>query len=176
MRKNRATSRAPTRKASEGYPRDMGRAIHRYGVFQDRDAREIGVFHRSLQIPEAVVPLGPAVNVLYRSDKWNDGTHNYIHEFSNGVRAYKPIEGGEGRIKAVPRTFRSAKTLTLLGKCLGFTYLEGDDKIESHTKRPYPELYCVPSGRCLLVIHGKRKLLGMLWGGKMRIEARGIVD
>jgi hypothetical protein len=67
--------------------------------------------------------------------------------------------------------------LTLLGQCLGFAYYdpESDQEIEAKVTQPFPELYSIPSGKALLVIQSKRTVLALIWGGRLGVEARGIV-
>ncbi len=158
----------------------MSRAIKKYVDFHQHEPRRIGDFHASLVIPARAVCVGPALDVLYRSDKLNpetgedEGWIDYIHEHDKGVHIY--LGDGEGPERAVPQFIRAAKELTWLGDCLGLRYRdhEGHDA-EMKGTRPLPELYTTPNGRALLVIQGKRKLLAMVWGGRLGVEPRGIV-
>jgi hypothetical protein len=76
----------------------------------------------------------------------------------------------------VPAFIRDADSLVLLGDCLGFTYEnEYGEAIEASATNPLPELYTIPSGRALVVVQSKRTVLALLWGGKLGVEARGIV-
>ena len=76
----------------------------------------------------------------------------------------------------MPARIRNAETLTALGLCcLGFSYDSGDGVVEAKVTKPYPELYTIPSGHALIVVQAKRKVLALIWGGKLRVERRGIV-
>ena len=41
-------------------------------------------------------PIGEAVLIVYRSDKWNEGDHDYIHFFESRPQVYRMKEGGRG--------------------------------------------------------------------------------
>lgn len=165
------------------------KAISMFRRFHTREWRGEGDFHRDLEIPDVVVQLGPAINVLYSSDKLNptdgqdEGWIDYIHEHSSGVHAYRPARGAAdrdartlGHEKLVPTWIRKVDQLTWLGKCLGFAYRdENRRKCEAKGTNPLPELYTIPSGKALLVIQGKRSILAIIWGGKLGVERRGIV-
>lgn len=157
------------------------RALRKYLEFHQQEPRKVGQFHRDLKIPETATLVGDAVNVLYRSDKLNpttledEGWIDYIHDHEGGVKVYRCDEP-DGIRTRVPSKFRGATELTWLGDCLGFAFRDFDGKeVEAKGEAPLPELYTVPSGRCLLVIQGKRKILAMIWGGRLGVEARGIV-
>jgi hypothetical protein len=119
--------------------------------------------------------------VLYRSDKLDPETGrqprkpiDYIHEHDGGVHVYRT----DGRADTeVPRFISGAKELVLLGQCLGFAYedVDGGEEVEAQVRTPYPDLYTIPSGRALLVIQGRRSVLAIIWGGRLGVEARGIV-
>ena len=38
--------------------------------------------------PAHASALGPAGHIVYRTDKWGDGKHDYIHEFGPGTAVY----------------------------------------------------------------------------------------
>jgi hypothetical protein len=65
-----------------------------------------------------------------------------------------------------------------LGKCLGYDFRDpkypDDDPIQAVAQDPLPELYCIPSGKVLLVVQDKRQLLAAIWGGALGVFARGI--
>ena len=155
------------------------KAIRMFRRFHTRDWRGEGDFHPDLTIPDTAVRLGRAKNVCYRSDKLNpedgrdEGWIDYIHEHDAGVHVYCPVgrgSGGEG-ITTVPAWIRNVDQLTWLGQCLSFAYDGGEAKATA----PLPELYAIPSGKALLVIQSKRRLLALIWGGQLNVERRGIV-
>lgn len=160
----------------------MSSAAKMYVAFHQHAPRETGSFHRELVIPGRAVCVGDAVNVLYRSDKLNpttgedEGWIDYIHDHKKGVQVYRCDPGAHGTEHAVPAWLRDVHELSWLGDCLGFAFKDGDGReVEARGVKPLPELYTIPSGRALLVIQGKRKLLAMIWGGRLGVEPRGIV-
>ena len=154
-----------------------------YTRFNGHEPLDIGEFKSSFRIPSLVALAGPAVNVLYRSKK-NDPTTgaqtkraiDYIHDHDKGVNVYRTDAAfrGEG-VRAVPKFISGARELVLLGQCLGFAYRDGDEEVEAEPTRPYPELYTIPSGRALLVVQNKQRVLALIWGGRLGVESRGIV-
>ncbi len=160
----------------------MTRAVTKYRAFHQQDPRKVGEFHRDLVIPDVAMCVGDAVNVLYRSDKLNpttgedEGWIDYIHDHGAGVKMYRTDRTAEGVMRTVPAMLVRATELYWLGDCLGFEYKEEiTKKVEAKGTKPLPELYAIPSGRALLVIQGKRRLMAMIWGGKLGVEPRGIV-
>jgi hypothetical protein len=151
-----------------------------YRTFHQNDPKRI-TKSSSLRVPKQARLVGDALEVLYRSDKRDPSTGkqprkpiDYIHEHDEGVKVYLP----DGRADTdVPDFIHTTTELVLLGDCLGFTYYdeEGDQEIEAQVSRPLPELYTIPSGRALLVIQNKRTILAIIWGGRLGVEARGIV-
>lgn len=158
-------------------------AIEMYARFQGHEPRKLGRFFSGFKIPLAVSYAGPAFNVMYRSDKNDPSTGkpvkkpiDYIHDHEKGVNVYR-CDGKAGPADvAVPAFIRDVDALVLLGDCLGFTYEdENGDAIEAAPTNPIPELYTIPSGKALVVVQSKRKVLALIWGGKLGVEARGIV-
>lgn len=167
----------------EPLPRDFRRAAERFAAFTEFTPDEIGEFGTNVQIPREVYDVGEADWVSYRSDKWGDGWHNYIHDHDPGVRTclIQPPAHLPCRLRTVPSFLRNAESFTMLGGCIGFGFCAADWMRESwdeefvYKKREKVELYCTPNGRALLVIVNKRKLVAMMWGGKLDVENRGIV-
>ncbi|HWW61202.1 MAG TPA: hypothetical protein VN181_07535 [Thermoanaerobaculia bacterium] len=159
-------------------------AVDKYVEFHRLDPRKIGSFPASFVIPERMSEIGVAKAIMYRSDKVDPETLrrprsavNYIHEHDAGVVTYVPAADAprDARAVTVPSEFRNVAALTRLGQCLGFYYLdENGDKREASAARPLPDLYTVPSGKCLLVIQSRREVLAMSWGGGLGVFARGI--
>lgn len=139
----------------------------------------------SFRIPKSVKLKGKGVHVLYRSRKFNpityanEGAHNYIHDHKAGVNVY--FCDGSG--KKVPSAVARAEELVYLGKCLGFAYKDAKGKLVEYECDPRSvEWYAVPNptqlcpeGHALLVVEKKQKVVAMIWGGKLRVEPRGIV-
>jgi hypothetical protein len=124
--------------------------------------------------------MGPALYVLYRSAKLDPLTYakpkkpiDYIHKHKAGVKVYR-VDTDDGPERVVPQYIHSPTALVLLGKCLGFGYTDYDgDDVDAECKGP--ELFSIPSGKALLVIEKRRKVVALIWGGKLRVEPRGIV-
>lgn len=158
-------------------PSDFNDAVEGYRTFQKLEPREIGVF-RGLRFPPRLTHCGEAIHILYRSDKWENKNHNYIHEHDSNVMVCRPDSGG-GPFLSVPHFITDAKTLYRLGECQGFRYKDHDDElVDAKVKRPYPELYTVPSGKALLVIETDRnpaRLAAAIWGGGLDVKDVGIV-
>lgn len=159
------------------------KALRMYRGFHQLEPKKLGDFHPDLVIPDVCVCVGDALHVLYRSDKLNpetgedEGMIDYIHEHGRGVRIYRCDNGAEGEITTVPAWIRNTKELVKLGDCNGFAYADiaGGKKRRANATPPYPELYTTPSGKCLLVIQSKKRLLALIWGGRLGVEPRGIV-
>lgn len=157
--------------------------VRKYVEFHQFSPRKIGRFHSSFEIPREAKLAGPAVNVLYHSDKLNpttledEGWIDYIHEHEAGVNLYRTDAGFDGPIRKVPRRIWNAPSLVRLGDSLGFAY-EGEDGklVEGKAKKPLPELYTTPDGKALIVVQSKRRVLALIWGGRLGVEARGIVN
>lgn len=171
------------RPAKRTIPSEAEEAVDKYVEFHRLDPRKIGTFPESFVIPARMAELGTANAVMYRSDKVDPETlrrpaHavDYIHEHDAGVMTYVRAADAPGaRSVAVPPEFRDVAALTRLGKFLGFFYIDGaGEKQEARATQPLPDLYTVPSGKCLLVIQSRREVLAMSWGGGLGVFARGI--
>lgn len=162
----------------------LNRAIDKYIEFHQYEPKRIGQFSRNFFIPPEIVCVGDAVHVMYRSGKKDPETlikpprpRNYIHDHKPGVKLYRTDRSAEGVHKKVPNYILNSEALYLLGECLGFCYEDYDGEVvDAECKNPKPELYAVPPhGKALIVIQNKSKVLAMMWGGKLIVEARGIV-
>jgi hypothetical protein len=169
----------PSRASSAPNP-DRAAAIEKYEEFSKFAPKKVGEFAASFKLPKRVRCVGEAKSVLYRSDKVDPASGrdpgrgiDYIHEHEGGVNLY--VCSGDLDTD-VPDRITKVTALTKLGTCLGydFTY-KGGEKGEAKAKRPMPELYCTPDGKCLLVIQDKKTVLAMMWGGSLGVEDRGIV-
>jgi hypothetical protein len=159
-------------------------AVAKYEEFHRYKPTEIGEFHADFVIPKTVLRVGPAKYTTYRSAKVDPATLkkprapvNYIHEHDAGVEVYLQVEADEqfdGVKVYVPEKFRNVDSLVCLGQNLGYAFKYDGEVIEAEGVDPLPELYCVPSGECLLVIQDKREVIAMIWGGGLGVFARGI--
>jgi hypothetical protein len=140
------------------------------------------------RMPTHAVCLGKAVHVLYRSGKVDPETGkkprtpvNYIHEHDAGVHLYEVDSEFAGEEVEVPSEVREETDvgdtmLVLLGDCLGLAFKSEDDGEEyEFDLGKGVELYCVPSGKALVVVQDKREILYLVWGGALGVEPRGIV-
>ncbi len=147
--------------------KDLLKAASKFAEFHDFEFKS--VYDSALKIPTTATCLGKAITTYYQSNKWGDGMQRYMHNHEAGVKVYVP----RGSVN-VPQRIYSVDTLTLLGKSLGFDYID-EDGDELETKVPQgSELYCIPSGKALLIIQNKNKIIAMMWGGKLRVEDVGI--
>lgn len=159
----------------------MSRAVRKFADFHARDPRKVTETGAAFKIPSTAILVGHAVNVMYRSDKLNPTTHedegwiDYIHDHEKGVNVYRTDRAANGPERAVPAWIRDCTELTWLGDCLGFTYKGDEHEEEAKGTKPLPGLYSTPNGKALLVIQGKAKVLAIIWGGRLGVEARGIV-
>src|ERR1043166_4603226 len=130
-------------------PRDFKKALDQYENFHRLPPKEVGTFN-GLVIPSTCVVVGEATDILYRSDKWENKNHDYIHDHKPGVNVGR-FDTGTYKSVAVPSFITRATTLYKLGLCLGLSFSNFDgEPMEARVKRPYPELYAVPSGKALL--------------------------
>lgn len=156
---------------SDNLPHDLDEGVWKFLKFHQLDPREVGTFSPAMRIPERVGCGGKMEWIAYRSTKWENRSHNYIHEHGGGVHIY----GGGGTLRT-PQFICKVQTLVRLGHCLelGFCNEEGES-VEMKTTRPQPELYCIPSGKALLIVDGKRRIEALIWGGGLHVTERGIV-
>lgn len=160
---------------------DHDQSLAIYEGFHRFAPRKVGEFHPSFKLPSKANKQGPAVDVLYRSNKVDPETLtkprrsiDYIHEHdSRGVHTYLPR--GPGDVVEVPTWIRNANSLAKLGDCLGFKFKRAGQVVEAVGKTPLPELYCTSNGKCLVIVQDKRDVLALVWGGKLDVEPRGIV-
>lgn len=152
-------------------------AVQKYEEFWRRPPTKIRDFPASFRIPETVECLGTGVHVLYESTKVDPSTLKrprgpvaYIHTHDAGVKVYVP--GGDVE---VPTFIGGAQALVELGQCLGFRYKDTDGTHDAEGTYPLPDLCCTVDGRALLVVQSRRKVLALIWGGGLGVEARGIV-
>lgn len=160
------------------------RGLQMYETFHAREPRKVGRFPSSFEIPDEICVVGRAIHVAYRSDKRDPETGiipskpvDYIHDHEKGVVVALTSDDRAGEWRRTPASIADVDTLVYLGKCLEFKYrLRGGDEVLAEGRRPMPLLYATPAGKALFVVeHDKRKLLAVIWGGKLRIEWRGIV-
>lgn len=178
---------------------DLDGAMKRYEIFHEK--APIRVVDLDHDIPTSWSPVGDALSVMYRTDKWkadgNDIDYKHLHdegddkpyEFRKGVRFYEPASevrkstvGGKRRQEAPAQRLPVAVpgAITLLGYCLGFFVKRYDDEeiYEVNPRGCY--LFSSPSGNLLLIYSPDRQpdgssgFLGAMAGGKLRVLKDGI--
>jgi len=182
-----------TKRKAAVIPPGATAAVDKYVEFHRFGPRQIGEFPSSFAIPSRMYRAGTSKWVTYESSKVDPETLvrpkrpvSYIHEHDAGVTTYLTTAGGldlELERVDVPAAFRGTQALTRLGLCLGFCFVDpAGNKREARGVRPFPVLYTVPSGRCLIVLelHQERgvihdaDVIAMMWGGGLGVFARGI--
>ncbi len=161
-------------------------AVEKYREFHRLEPNEVGAFDRDFVIPKAVRVMGAARAVYYRSRKVDPETLkrprrpvNYVHQHEDGVMAYATIGGPldlpDSDVVSVPGWLVEVDHLVLLGECLGLIFEDDQGEIEVGVDDPLPMLYTIPSGKALLVVEGKHRVVALVWGGDLGVEGRGIV-
>jgi hypothetical protein len=154
----------------------INRAEDIFTQFHARDPKNVGKF--PFEVPSSIYHVGPCQWVTYRSDKWNDGTHDYVHEITSFPRVkccLVKLEGLSGNRIAVPKKIQGTQTLTQIGlKSLGIGFVD-DDGQEMEISTPNSAWYWSSKGKALLCVQKKRRLVAIIWGGKLDVEPRGIV-
>ena len=166
------------------HPKDLEQAVKLYTDFHRFEPRDINTFHKDFFIPHEGVMVGPALMVLYTSDKVDpyslvppDKPEHYYHEHKDGVKVVRfDAPDDEGPIKKIPKRICGVGSLTRLGRCDGFFYLNQDDEEVAAECTGNVELYATPNGKALLVIDKKKDVVAAIWGGKLDVEPRGIVN
>jgi len=165
--------------------RDIDAAMDRYKTFHAKDP--IRVAELDHELPTRWKPVGDALAVMYRTDKWkrdgNDEDYKHLHdkaddkpyEIRKGVRIYEPVRSG-GSGLPVPRP----QAVTLLGYCLG-VFVRKDDDGEIYEANPRGcYLFSSPSGDMLAIYSpheqsdGSSGFLAVMAGGNLRVLKDGI--
>ena len=120
-------------------PKDLEHAAKKFAEFHKRDPETFQEL-RLARLPKELPHVGDAAFVSYRSDKWDEGTHDYWHDHEADVKTCIP--GKKGPFVKVPSALQKTDVLVRLGDCLGFGYTDhAGDLIEAKVRRPYPELF-----------------------------------
>jgi hypothetical protein len=149
-------------------PKDLDRGVEMYLKFHQLEPKNVGQLSIS-KIPSSVKCVGKMVNTKYASKKWEGVTNFYTHDHDSGVKIYFPGSGAH-----TPSFITNATTLVKLGRCISLEYVNhrGDECYAEGNAGT--ELYCIPSGKALVVVQDKRKIEAIIYGGKLTVEARGI--
>jgi hypothetical protein len=113
-----------------------------------------------------MVLLGKGMDTGYQvvDVRSNKGKSRYVHDFGNGVKAYRKARPGEHPDKILDG---HSQSLMVLGKALGFTYRNNDGELVE-VAGGNRKLTTTPDGRMLLLIG--RNIDYLLVGGNMRVE------
>lgn len=158
-------------------------AIRLYEGFHQFEPKKIGKFPGGgLVVPEKGVLVGCGSQILYRSAKFNpangkdEGVQEYFHDHKPGVR-YCRFDTDDGVPKRIPKWIRETDTVSFIGKCVGFTYVNDDgEEVVAKGTNPLPEIYAIPPhGKALLLVQGRRSVIAAIWGGRLHVEPRGII-
>jgi len=160
----------------------LRRAVNLFETFHQFEPRDVGEFSRGFEIPKQAICIGDAKVMYYTSDKLNPETHEdegdiaYFHDHRKGVRMYVTDESRPGDWRNIPKWIWNTQALVRLGTCDGFDYEDFDGELkEAKATGRKPDWYALPSGKALLVIQDRRKVLAIAWGGELRVEWRGVV-
>lgn len=144
--------------------------------FHSYDVKDVKRLPASVMVPETICYAGPCVYVTYRSDKWKDGTHDYVHDIESFPRVKVGlVDKRGGRMIRVPKRINNDTTLAALNKkALGFGYKDDDgDLVDAGANGC--KWYWHPQGKALLLIRNSRKLVAVIWGGKLDWKPQGLV-
>ncbi|MHC4175882.1 MAG: hypothetical protein ACYSWU_00135 [Planctomycetota bacterium] len=157
-------------------PPGFRRAIRLFEDFHAYDVKDAKRLPSSVAIPTSVYYAGPCVYVTYRSDKWKDGTHDYVHDIESFPRVVVGLVGQKtSRKRRVPKRICDNTTLVGLNKkALGFGYRGGDGELVDATAAGC-KWYWHPQGKALLLIRNRRKLVAIIWGGELDWKPQGLV-
>lgn len=161
------------------------KAVRKYAQFHRFDPDV--VTDTDFEVPAQMRIAGAAKNVRYASPKIDPttlkfprlGVQGYAHDHDAGVNAYLPLstKGAKQAVVDVPPFIRQATALVQLGHCLGFDYAA---QVVNYGTYPQnmtrcPGLFTTDCGHALLIIDKFQRLQAIMWGGSLRVEARGIV-
>lgn len=159
--------------------RDEENAVDKYREFNSFDPKKL-VYVDGSPIPAKLRCLGEATQIVYESMKVipDNGVkprkpQGYFHDHEGDVFTYVPDAAGD---TDTPSFVLECDALALIGTCIEFSYKgEDGEKGKGKATKPYPEVYCTPNGRALLVIQSKKTVLAIIYGGGLGVESRGIV-
>lgn len=164
----------PFKKNPSDEPRDLSAGVRKYVEFNDADPKTTGPLSLR-QLPEAVYYVGKMKWTAYASKKWEGKSNNYVHDHDDGVKLYMTKASAGVRAVHLPEWLVRVKTFVKLGRCIGLGFIDPAGVEAESQGDGGSELYCTPNGRALLVIQDKRRLEAIIWGGKLDVQARGIV-
>lgn len=160
--------------------KNLRKAEKLYETFHQFEPVDVGNFRKGFLIPSEAFYVGHAKAMYYTSDKLNpltgedEGEISYFHDHKPGVRIYLP--DGDRNCRSIPKWIYDTDVLVRLGTCDGFDYQDfNGETVEAEAVGRKPEWYTIPSGKALLAIQDKRKVLAIAWGGKLNVEWRGVV-
>lgn len=168
---------ARRKNAVEDAPPSARSGIAGFARFHNFDPKRVE-YSSLANIPKTICVVGYCEWVTYRSDKWREGTHDYIHEITSYPKVVVGVVGStDGQIRKVPKRIQNTRSVSLIGKCLGWGHMgiDGDGEGQEARPRGNYEWWWSSPGKALIVTHNRRKVVAIVWGGELNMEARGIV-
>lgn len=153
--------------------------------FHSRKWRKL--IHRpKFKWPVSFVPLGPAVKILYDSDKrdpgmtdedsrqgiWKPFQHKHIAPHGKDA-TWVLVPCVSGHKAAIP--VDEPACLVFLGYCPGFTFINSNGEDEERTIKGKVSLYSDDRGRMLIACDSKKVHFAWI-GPRLEITWRGIVN
>jgi hypothetical protein len=145
-------------------------AIKRFEAFHQFPARKVGEL--GCTMPKRCTYIGPGIWVAYRSDKWTKKKENYIHHHAIGVNTYI-CDPDFPEDTNVPASVLACDHLVFLGQCLGVAF-KRDGEEQEIAPAGKDELFCTPSGNCLVIVRNRKQVIALSWGGTLRVDPEGI--
>lgn len=145
-----------------------------YKEWHQKNPRRVTKQKRTL--PEKMCKVGTAKEILYRSAKWEDKNHDYIHGPMTSSVYCEYALGDEQATHATATLIGSVSTvpLTHLGECLEFT-IELNDGTEHTFALSGKPMLCSTVDKKAIVILDRGGII-VARGGKMRVDSRGIIN
>ena len=131
-------------------------------------------------VPDEMAYAGPCLEVTYRSDKWDDGSHDYVHHIESypHVNCVELLKGHEPpdlyRMK-IPASIRNAVSVGRIGLQAHSYAFEQANGTRRTVRLPRgTRWYWAPAPKALYAVKGA-KVLAIIFGGALDVEPRGIV-
>jgi hypothetical protein len=151
--------------------KDANSGLKKFKEFHQMEPKKVGPLS-NFKMPTSLVCAGTMTWIYYSSTKWGKGRYDYKHEHESGVKLYVN-DNIEGSQHATPQWICKLDTIWKLGACIGYEFIDKDNTKVSATCRGCT-LWAAPNGKALLILDGN-KVHAIIYGGKLGVEARGIV-
>lgn len=143
--------------------------------FVPNEIEDIGFMLEAFKSSNGLCVVGRAVNVVYRSNKWEKDRqwYDYVHDFETPVHV---IQEYDACAEKYEQEIEIPDKLTFLGFCVGFEIqdMTTGERMTAQLE-PHKEfkLACSPDGD-MLVIFSKAGEFAFFVGEDLRITERGI--